>query len=387
MGWTKSHIHPKCTKSLCWAGTLLDAAPSWLQCHSHRVTASTECWGQGLTPSQHPVPPRPHRGLCGAMLYSLGGTPVSPPSPEGVPELHRNGAHLLGFAVALHRRPGLAAEGAARPESEDGEELQEGSSGRGVHRTLGTPPGPHSWPGVPLALSHGRGGQGALPPRSCRPRAPAPGLPPAPGGGRNGGEMGQRGGGQTPGASPLRDPVACPALGVAASHPRKMSAALGKPPGQGTLWGHRAAPDTATGVSSPGQERSRLPHTPPARDIPALPRSSGAFAPVRSPWVFHPHPVSGCPCWGASSRPAATKTGGAWCLPGGTLRSCGVSAVGEAPSGSRHPKVHSLGPVGPVAGLPRASVSPVPEPTAHCVAVLQKCRPPRGPEIQSRSHS
>lgn len=123
-------------------GPLLDAAPSWPQCHSHRVTASTECWGQGLTPSQHPVPPQPHRGLCGAMLYSLGGTPVSPPSPEGVPELHRNGAHLLGFAVALHRRPSLAAEGAARPESEDGKELQEGSSGRGVHRTLGTPPDP-----------------------------------------------------------------------------------------------------------------------------------------------------------------------------------------------------------------------------------------------------
>lgn len=56
-------------------GPLLDVAPSWLQCHSHRVTASTECWGQGLTPSQHPVsPPATSRSLWGHAIFT-GGDP------------------------------------------------------------------------------------------------------------------------------------------------------------------------------------------------------------------------------------------------------------------------------------------------------------------------
>lgn len=69
------------------------------------------------------------------------GPVLGAPSPEGVPELDRNGAHLYAFAAAFHRRSGLAAEGAAGPEGEDGEELWERRScGVGGARDPGDPP-------------------------------------------------------------------------------------------------------------------------------------------------------------------------------------------------------------------------------------------------------
>lgn len=215
-----------------------------------------------------------------------------------------------------------------------------GEQRSGGAQNPGDPPGPRSWPGFPLALSHGRGGQGALPPRSCRPRAPAPGLPPAPGGGRNGGKTGAKrgrngaaGGGEDAGSIPTEGPrgLSCPGGGSVGEAAR---------PGQ-TPWGragphaHRAAPATAAGVSSPGQERPRPPRAAPHISGTGHPRAAPLRRGLGSRSLsggFPPASRFGLPSHGgASSCAAATTAGGASCLPGWTLRSCGVGTGGEAP--------------------------------------------------------
>lgn len=100
------------------------------------------------------------------------GSGLGAPSPEGVPKLDRNDAHLFAFAAAFHRRSGLTTEGATGPEGKDGEELRERRS-CGVRGVGSRPWGPphHSLRVLqPPALSHGgHGGTG----RSATPQLSA----------------------------------------------------------------------------------------------------------------------------------------------------------------------------------------------------------------------
>lgn len=99
------------------------------------------------------------------------------------------------------------------------------------------------------------------------------------------------------------------------------------------------------GRSAPGCPAPR--RAPPARDIPALPRSSGAFAPVGSPWVFHPHPVSGCPCTGGLILPSSHKGGGCFVPPQGDAPELRGQHCGRSPLGQQTPKGARPWPRGP----------------------------------------
>lgn len=141
--WRKPHIRPQRTKPT--------ASPS----HPHtsfRMPAPST----GFNLTSHPAP-----SVATLEFRLCRGSHFGQPSPERVPELHGNGAHLFGFTAALHRGPALTAERTARPESKDGKELQDGSAEvRGCSET----PQPHIFPPTPPpppALSHGHAGRDA----------------------------------------------------------------------------------------------------------------------------------------------------------------------------------------------------------------------------------
>lgn len=129
-----------------WISSIPDD-PGWCRtwsrvCSSsdrHSIPASIEQWlrSHAGTSIQVGVEPQTSNPIDPPLALGAGwaprvGVPVlGAPSPEGVPELDGDDAHLFGVTVASHCRPRLPAEGAAGPEGKDSEELQEGRSGSG----------------------------------------------------------------------------------------------------------------------------------------------------------------------------------------------------------------------------------------------------------------
>lgn len=208
-----------------------------------------------------------------------------PPSPEGVPEAHGDGTHVLGVALAHHRGPGLAAEGAAGAEGKDGKELREGSSRLGGSGTLRHPLGttsprprvPGTRAGVAACGAESRRGRASCHPAAvghlCQHQAGLPRAPAtrgAPGGHRRG-QQGQRlcvpfnvgrvlsaaGVPSEPGAPPRRDlqghPVAISPLpgGRRRCRAQPLGAEPLLPPGR--VLGAQRLPD-----SCPGGESSQV---------------------------------------------------------------------------------------------------------------------------------